>query len=147
MLLQDLLHTFLGLPIFPPKWLKSYTGSWLPLILNSRSSSLSPNLLALPPAISLTLPANQCLQHLTALMRSADHLDLFVLVSGLPCKCRAFAVTGPCAWNGLPTLVQAKLMSGISATSCRSLKSFFSPRASALSLPSQYCERRSINVL
>src|SRR6218665_3997223 len=46
---------------------KSYTGSRL-LVLNSISSSLSPNLnLALPPAISLTLCTNQCLQHLLVL--------------------------------------------------------------------------------
>ena len=102
MLLPDLLHTFLGLPIFPSIWLKSYTGSPLPLILNLGSSSFSPNLnLAVPPAISLTLCANQCLQRP---LYATDSLDLLVpSVRTALVQCRAFAVTGPSSWNGLPS--------------------------------------------
>jgi len=78
MLLQDLWHAFLGLPIFPPIWLALDSL----LYLNSRSSSLSPYLdLVLQPAISLTLCANQCLQHLPALCWLFRYLSL---VSGLP---------------------------------------------------------------
>jgi len=51
---------------------------------------------------------------------STDRLDLlFVLrVRTALTQYRAFAVTDPSSWNGLPPLLRAKLMSGISATSC-----------------------------
>jgi len=71
-------------------------------------------------------------------MCSSDHLDIFVPhVRTALAQCRAFAVTGPSIWNGLPHLLRAKLMSGISATFCRSFKThlFFSPGASALKAP------------
>ena len=84
-------------------------------------------------------------------LRSNGHLDLFVpRVRTALAQCRAFAVAGPSSRNGLPPVLQAKLMSGISTTSCRSLKTFLFPLgASALKAPltSQYCERRSINDL
>jgi len=85
-------------------------------------------------------------------LHSTDRLGLFVpRVRTALVQCRAFAVTGPTSWNGLPHLLRAKIMSGISATSCRSLKTFisFPFGAAALKAPltSQYCERRSINVL
>ena len=79
-------------------------------------------------------------------LRSTDRLDLFVpRVKSALAQCRAFAVTGPSTWNGLPPLLRAKLMSGISHASSRSLKAFLSPGASALKAPlnSLRCERRS----
>src|SRR6218665_2004614 len=61
-------------------------------------------------------------------LRSTDRLDIFVPhVRTALAQCRAFAVTGPSSWNGLPHLLRAKLMFGISATSCRSLKTFLFP--------------------
>jgi len=61
-------------------------------------------------------------------LRSTDRLDPFVpRVRTALAQCRAFAVTGPSSWNGLPHLLRAKLMSGISAASCRSPKTFLFP--------------------
>jgi len=58
-------------------------------------------------------------------LRSSDHLDLFILgIRTALAQCCAFAVTCSSSWNGLPPLLWAKLMSGISATSCCSLKTF-----------------------
>jgi len=58
-------------------------------------------------------------------LRSTDRLDLFVpRVRTALAQCCAFAVTCPSSWNGLPPVLRAKLMSGISTTSCRSLKTF-----------------------
>ena len=52
-------------------------------------------------------------------LRSTDRLELFVpRFRTALAQCRAFAVTG------LPPVLRAKLMSGISATSYRSLKTF-----------------------
>jgi len=57
-----------------------------------------------------------------------SHLDLFVpRVRTALAQCFAFAVTGPSSWNGLPHLLRAKLISGISATTCCSLKTFLFP--------------------
>ena len=58
-------------------------------------------------------------------LRSVDSLDLVVprVMIALAQRC-AFAVTGLFSWNGHPHLLRAELMSGISATSCRSLKTF-----------------------
>ena len=62
-------------------------------------------------------------------LRSTDRLDLFVpLVKSALAQCRAFAVTGPSTWNGLPPFLWAKLVSGISHASSRSLKAFLFPR-------------------
>jgi len=61
-------------------------------------------------------------------LRSADRLNLLVPhVRTALVHSRAFAVTGRSSWNGLPHLLRAKLMSGFSATSCRSLKTFLFP--------------------
>ena len=60
-------------------------------------------------------------------LRSADRLDLFLpRVRTALAQCRAFAVNGPSTWNGLPYLLRAKLISGIS-TSFRSLQTFLFP--------------------
>jgi len=59
---------------------------------------------------------------------STDRLDLFVpRVRTVFAQCRAFALSGPCSWNDLPSLLRANLMSGISVTSYRSLKTFSPP--------------------
>jgi len=59
---------------------------------------------------------------------STNRLDLFVPhVRTALVQCHAFAVTSPSSWNGLSPLLQAKLMSGISVTSCCSLKTFSVP--------------------
>jgi len=64
----------------------------------------------------------------SASARSTDRLGIFVPhVRTALAQCRASAVTGSSSWNGLPPLLRAKLMSGISTTSCRSLKTFLFP--------------------
>src|ERR1043165_4482661 len=43
-------------------------------------------------------------------LRSTDRFDLFVpSVRSALTQCRAFAVTGPSTWSGLPPLLRAKL--------------------------------------
>ena len=127
--IQSVLMLLQDLPIFPSVWLKSYTGSRLPLVLNSRSSSLSPNLnLALP---QLHVHVSHWLYAQTNVFSicppSTDRLYLFVpRVRTALAQCRAFAVSGSSSWNG-PPLLRAKLMSGISTTSCRSLIIRFFP--------------------
>jgi len=104
---------------------------WLPLELNSRSSSLYPKpQLGLAPSYLTDFMCKPMSSTSAHPLRSADRLDLFVprARTALVQSC-AFAVTGLSSWNGLPHLLRAKLMliSGISATSCHSLKTFLFP--------------------
>jgi hypothetical protein len=64
-------------------------------------------------------------------LRSTGRLDLFVPRTRTTLtQRRAFAVTGPSAWNSLPPHLRTKLMMGISSTSTRLLKTFLFPRGS-----------------
>src|SRR6218665_87135 len=121
MRLQDLLHAFLGLLIFPPTLPKSYTGSRLPLVLNSRSFSLYPNLnLAFPNHLN-DLMRKPMSSTSARPLRSADRLDLLSVLPGLPWfNVALLPCHGHSSWNGLPHLLRAKLMSGISTTSSHS---------------------------
>jgi len=63
-------------------------------------------------------------------LRSADRLDLFVPRTRTAlAQHRAFAIVGPSIWNDLPSLLRAKLMTGISSLVLRSLKTFLFPRS------------------
>jgi len=54
---------------------------------------------------------------------SIDRLDLFVPRDRTALtQCLAFVKTDPSSWSDLPCVLRAKLMAGISATTCRSLK-------------------------
>ena len=70
-------------------------------------------------------------------LRSADRLDLFVLRTRTAlAQHRAFAIVGPSIWNDLPSLLRAKLMTGISPLVLRSLKTFLPfPGVSVLRAP------------
>jgi len=77
-------------------------------------------------------------------LRSTDRLEHFApRVRTALTQCCAFAVTGPSSWTGLPSLLRAKHISGISVTSVRSLTTCLFPPDRPRN---QYCERRSINV-
>ena len=63
------------------------------------------------------------------LLRSADQLVLFVPRTRTAlAQRRSFAVVGPSAWNDLLPPLRAKLLSGLSSSSARSLKTFLLPR-------------------
>ena len=81
-------------------------------------------------------------------LRSTDRLDLFVpRVKSALAQCRAFAVTGPSTWNGLPLFYGLSSCLGFLTHPLALLRRFFSPGASALKAPlnSLCCERRSTN--
>src|SRR6218665_1969092 len=122
---------------------------WLPIATRIRFKALlvSTNLnLTLPPSYFVDFTRKPMSSTSARPLRSADRLDLLVpRIRTALAQCRAFAVTLPFTWNGLLYLLRNYELNlslvGISATSCRSLKTFLSPGASALKalLTSQYC--------
>src|SRR2546428_12994571 len=82
-------------------------------------------------------------------LRSTDRLNLFVpRVRSALAQCRAFPVTGPSTWNGLPLFYRLSLCLKFLKHPLDLLSRFFSPGASKLKAPlnSLCCERRSTKI-
>src|SRR6218665_1634046 len=120
MLLQDLFHAFLGLPIH-----------WFPIASRIKFKVLllvSKSHLGLAPSYLTDLMRKPMSSVSARPLHSNDRLDVCVPRGRTAlAQCPAFAVTSPSHWNGLPPVLRARLMSGISTASCRSLKAFLSP--------------------